>query len=164
MDMDQKLVNEYEAGAAKLQKSIAGLSKEDLTWKPPPNAGIGLWSINEIIIHLLDSDIIWAARMKSIIAEEHPTLLGFDENKFAQSLFYNEQDAQAALKLFDLNRKQLSRVLRKIPESALSRTGQHSERGSITLGQSLKTMVEHVDHHVDFIKRKRNELGKPPKD
>lgn len=162
--MDAKLVNEYESGAAKIQKSIAGLLKEDLTWKPPPNAGIGLWSINEIIIHLLDADIIWAARMKSIIAEENPTLLGFDERKFSQSLFYNEQDGQAALKLFDMNRRQFSRVLRKLPDSALSRTGQHSERGAITLGQSLKTMVEHVEHHIDFIKRKRKEVGKPLKD
>src|SRR5580704_2847745 len=155
--MDQKLVSEYEFGAAKLQKSIAGLSGEDLTWKPPPSAGIGLWSINEIVIHLLDSDIIWATRMKSIIAEEHPTLLGYDEKKFSETLFYNEQDPQAALKLFDLNRRQFSRVLRKLPESAMSRTGQHSERGSITLGQSLKLMVEHVDHHADFIQRKRKE-------
>jgi len=162
--MDQKLVAQYEAGGQTLQRSVAGLSKQDLLWMPPADSGAGLWSIQQVIIHLMDADVMWAARMKLIIAEEHPTLLGFDEKKFAQSLFYQEQDAQAAMKLFDLNRQQFSRVLRKLPESAASRTGQHSERGSITLGQSLKFMVEHVDHHVDFVLRKRKELGKPLKD
>src|SRR5271163_4772591 len=101
--MDQKLVAQYEAGGQTLQRSVAGL-----------------WSIQQVIIHLMDADVMWAARMKLIIAEEHPTLLGFDEKKFAQSLFYQEQDAQAAMKLFDLNRQQFSRVLRKLPESAAS--------------------------------------------
>jgi len=159
--MDEKLVSQYEAGGEKLQKSVAGLSKQDLLWTPPADAGAGLWSIQQIVIHLMDSDVIWSTRMKSIIAEEHPTLLSFDEKKFAQSLFYDEQDAQAAIRLFDLNRRQLSRVLRKLPESAASRTGQHSERGSITLGQCVKLTAEHVDHHLDFVSRKRKELGKP---
>jgi uncharacterized damage-inducible protein DinB len=162
--MDQKLVSQYEAGGQKLQKSVTDLSKQDLLWTPPPESTAGLWSIQQIILHLMDSDIIWAARMKLIIADEHPTLLGFDENKFAQNLFYDQQDPQAALKLFDLNRQQFSRVLRKLPESAASRTGQHNERGSITLGQSVKLMIEHVDHHIDFVLRKRKELGKPLKD
>jgi uncharacterized damage-inducible protein DinB len=162
--MEQNLIADYEAGGEKLQKSIAGLSREDLVWTPKAEAGLGLWSIQQIVVHLMDADIIWAARMKSIVAEEHPTLLGYDENKFAQSLFYNEQDAEGAVRLFDLNRRQFCRVLRKLPESALSRTGQHSERGSITLGQSLKLMVEHVDHHIEFVRRKRKALGKALRD
>jgi uncharacterized damage-inducible protein DinB len=158
--MEQKIIADYESGGEKVRKAVADLSKEDLVWTPKPDAGLGLWSIQQIIVHLMDSDIIWASRMKSIIAEEHPTLLGFDENKFAQTLHYNEQDPQKAIQLFDLNRKQFCRVLRKLPDSALSRTGQHSERGSITLGQSLKYMIEHVDHHIQFIRNKRKAMGK----
>jgi uncharacterized damage-inducible protein DinB len=158
--MEQKLIVDYEAGGEKLRKAIADLSSDDLRWTPEPDAGLGNWSIQQIIVHMMDSDVIWTSRMKSIIAEEHPTLLGYDENRFANSLHYNEQDPQQALRIFDLNRKQFCRVLRKLPESAFSRTGQHSERGSITLGQSLKFMVEHVDHHLNFILKKRRALGK----
>ena len=38
-------------------------------------------------------------------------------------------------RLLDLNRKQFTKVLRKLPDSTFSRTGMHSERGIITLGQ-----------------------------
>jgi len=162
--MVSKLVTEYERGGEKLKKAVAGLEKKDLLWVPAPDAGLGKWSIQQIIIHLLDADVIWASRMKSIIAEDHPTMLGFDEGKFAGTLCYNDQDADLAIRLFDLNRRQFCKVLRKLPDSALARTGQHSERGSITLGQSLQGMVEHVDHHLDFIRRKRAALNKPMKD
>jgi uncharacterized damage-inducible protein DinB len=162
--MDPKLIDLYESGGGKLQRSITGLSTEDLLWVPPPDAQIGSWSIQQIVIHLMDSDLIWVNRMKSIIAEENPTVLGYDESKFAASLFYDAQNAESSIGLLDLNRRQFTKVLRKLPESSFSRTGQHSERGSITLGQSVQWMVEHIDHHVGFIFKKREKLAKPVKD
>ncbi|HEX4053330.1 MAG TPA: DinB family protein [Tepidisphaeraceae bacterium] len=158
--MDRKWIDQYESGGEKLQKAVAGLSKQDLLWTPPADAGIGRWSIQQIVIHLMDSDLIWASRMKSIIAEENPTILGYNESKFTDNLFYADQDAEAATRLFDLNRHQFARVLRKLPDSAFSRTGQHNERGTITLGQSLQGIAEHVDHHLGFIRKKRDQLGK----
>jgi uncharacterized damage-inducible protein DinB len=159
--MDHKLIDEYEAGGAKLAKAVDGLSEADLLWVPPKDAGIGLWSIQQIVIHLTDADVIWAARMKRIISEDHPVLLGFDENKFAANLFYELQDAARAVRLFDLNRREFSKALRKLPDSAFARTGEHSERGSITLEQSLGFMVAHVENHLKFARLKREKLGKP---
>jgi hypothetical protein len=112
----------------------------------------------------VDSDLIWSTRMKSIIAEDHPTILGFDEQKFAASLFYREQNPIAAIELFNLNLRQFTRVLRALPDSIFLRTGQHSERGTIVLGDVLKLMVWHVDHHIGFIAKKRQALSKPLKD
>ena len=153
------IIDHYEAGGEKLNGALSGLSREDLLWQPQDPA-LGRWSIQQIVMHLRDSDLIWCNRMKSMIAEENPAFLGYDESKFSQRLLAEEQDAAGAVRLFDLNRRQLSRVLRKLPESAFSRTGQHNERGTITLGQSLQWMVEHVDHHIAFIRRKRDKLGK----
>ena len=162
--MDRKLIDLYESGPGKLHRAISGLSSEDLLWVPPPDAGIGRWSIQQIVIHLMDSDVIWVNRMKSMIAEENPTILGYDESKFAASLFYEVQNAESAIGLLDMNRRQFTSVLRKLPDSSFSRTGLHNERGSITLGQSVQWMVEHIDHHIGFILKKREKLGKPLKD
>jgi len=161
--MDRKLIEEYESGGGKLAKAIEGLSQQDLLWVPAKEAGIGLWSIQQIVIHLMDSDLIWAARMKRIIAEDHPVILGYDETKFAASLFYELQDAAKAVQILDLNRRQFAKALRKLPDSAFQRTGEHNERGPITLEQSVRAMVEHLDHHVKFIRLKREKLGKPLK-
>ncbi len=43
---------------------------------------------------MIDSDLILADRMKRVIAEEHPTLIGFDESLFAQRLFYQQQNLE----------------------------------------------------------------------
>jgi hypothetical protein len=112
----------------------------------------------------MDSDLIWSTRMKSIIAEDHPAILSFDERKFASSLFYSDQNAQSAVELLDLNRHQVAKVLRKLPDSAFSRTGNHSERGSVTLGKAVELSAGHVDHHLGFVLKKREKLGKPLKD
>jgi uncharacterized damage-inducible protein DinB len=160
--MDRKnLIDEYEAAGNALAQAIAGLSSQDLLAPPPADVpGIGAWSIQQIVIHLMDSDLVWTIRMKSIIAEDHPQIIGYDESKFAANLFYDRQDVQTAVRIFDLNRKLFATVLRKLPDSAFSRTATHNERGEITLDVSLRAMVQHVSHHLDFIRRKRQKLGK----
>src|SRR4051794_19041586 len=35
------------------------------------------------------------------------------------------------------------------------RTGQHSERGPLTLQNLVETFVNHVDHHLKFVQEKR---------
>jgi hypothetical protein len=51
-------------------------------------------------------------------------------------------------------------VLRKLPDSALSRAGQHSERGAVKVTDLIQYMVDHLDRHVGFIHAKRAKMGK----
>ncbi len=44
---------------------------------------------------------------------------------------------------------------------ALSRLGDHNERGPLTLEQLLTGATGHIHHHVKFIKEKRQALGLP---
>jgi hypothetical protein len=161
--MDPKILDQYEKGGDKLRAGIAGLSVQDLLWTPPPDAGIGKWSIQQIVLHLMDADLISTARMKLIIAEDHPTILAFNEDKFTANLFYEKQDAAMAVEILDLNRRQFAIALRKVTPSAFLRTGNHNERGTITLGQLVGFVIEHLDNHLKFIHQKREKLGKPLK-
>ena len=67
--MDRQVIDEFETAGEKLAKAIGGLTTQDLLWVPPPGAGIGRWSIQQIVLHLMDDELIWSARMKQIIAE-----------------------------------------------------------------------------------------------
>jgi uncharacterized damage-inducible protein DinB len=119
----------------------------------------GKWSTLETVSHLADFEPIGADRMKRVIAEDNPTLIGADENKFAALLQYQERDLEEELKIIELTRSQMARVLRKLPDSALQRSGQHNERGPRTLEQLLSTTIGHIPHHVRFILEKRLALG-----
>jgi hypothetical protein len=162
--MDGKLIDAFETSGSKLRNAIAGLTRKDLLWVPPPGAGIGRWSIQQVVLHLMDDELIWTARMKTIIAEDNPQILGFDESKFAANLFPEAQDAQAAVEIVELNRRLFSMVLRKLPVSAFARTGRHNDLGTFTLEQGVQWTTEHLEHHVLYINLKRDRLGKPIKD
>ena len=154
------VIDNYARGGEKLALAIRGLTREDLLAKPDNDAGVGLWSIQQVVIHLLDSDLIGIDRMKRIIAMDHPLLTGYDENRFAERLYCEEQSAEDAVKVLDLSFKNFARVLRKLEPHAFERTGQHNERGVIKLGDYLKFMTNHLDHHLKFIHAKRAKMGK----
>jgi hypothetical protein len=156
MAFDRSLIDKYESGGEQLALAIRGLTREDLLAIPIP----GKWSTQQVVIHLMDSDLIASDRMKRIIAEDNPTIIGYDETKFAKNLHYDDQSAENAVKIFDLNRKMFAQVLRKLPAEAFSRTGNHNERGEITLGDQVKGYVKHLEHHLKFIHEKRAAMGK----
>ena len=158
--MNQELIEHYTAGGEKLSLAIRGLTREDLLCAPPADANVGRWSIQQVVVHCMDSDLVATDRIKRMIAEDNPQLIGYDENKFVQNLFYEEQPAEAAVQILDLNRKLFANVLRKLPASVWERKGTHNERGVVTAGKYLKSTVEHLDHHINFIHKKRAHWGK----
>jgi uncharacterized damage-inducible protein DinB len=154
--MDRKLIDRYVNEAGDLGKSIAGLSKEDLLAFPVP----GTWSIQQIVIHMLDSDLVGTDRMKRVIAEDNPLLLGYDESKFATRLHYDKLDPQLACDLFVKNRQLTAAILRELSDEAFQRTGIHTERGKETLAELVEIYAGHLQHHLKFIREKRKLLGK----
>jgi hypothetical protein len=154
--MDRNWIDRYAAGARLLAKSIEGLSRADLLAAPVP----GKWSTQQVIIHLMDSDLVGSERMKRVIAMERPLLLGYDETAFARSLFYDQLDAAAACDVFAKNRELMAVILRALPDEAFARRGVHSENGLETLEDLLRGYVEHLEHHLRFIEEKRRAMGK----
>lgn len=158
--MNKELIDHYAAGGEKLSLAIRGLTPEDMRIVPAADADVGRWSIQQVVVHCMDSDLTATDRMKRMIAEENPTLLGYDENKFVEKLFYHEQPAEQAVQILDLNRKLFAEVLRRVPSSAWTRKGTHNERGPVTAGGYLQFTVEHLERHLTFIHKKRAHMGK----
>jgi hypothetical protein len=156
--MDRQLIEQYAAGASQPAQAIAGLTHQQLNAFPVP----GTWSIQQIVLHLMDSDLIGADRMKRVAAEDRPpTLIGYDESAFARGLYYDQLDPQLACDVFAKNRLLTAEILKRLPVSAFDRTGNHNEHGEMTLAELVKTYVEHLDHHLKFIREKRKLLGCP---
>ena len=154
--MVQTVLERYAAGAGALAAAIQGLSASDFLATPVA----GTWSIQQIVIHMMDSDLIASDRMKRIIAEENPTLMGFDESAFAAKLFYDKLDPFVAADVFKKNRELTAVILRSLPAGVFERVGTHSERGALTLGKLLTIYTDHLEHHLKFVREKRALLGK----
>jgi uncharacterized damage-inducible protein DinB len=155
MSSPSELIDTYLAGPALLRKAIAGMSREQLVARPIA----GKWSTLEVVCHLADFDPISADRMKRVIAEDNPSLLGADEKSFAAALAYHQRDLEEELTIIERTRSQMARILRTLPASAWQRVGQHNERGSLTLETLVTLMINHIPHHAKFIAEKRQALG-----
>jgi hypothetical protein len=157
MASSAQLIEEYLAGPPALGKAVTGMSREQLLARPVP----GKWSTLEVVCHLADFDSILADRMKRIIAEDRPTLLGANEKQFAAHLAYHERNLEEELAIIENTRRQLGRILRSLAPEAMARVGLHNERGPITLENLLQLATRHIPHHLKFIAEKRQALGLP---
>src|SRR5947209_11680906 len=127
------MIDDYLKGPAILRQAVAGMTREQLLARPVA----GKWSTLEVVCHLADFDPILADRMKRVIAEDRPPLLGADEQRFAAALAYHQRDLEEELALIEQTRSQMARILRTLPEEALQRVGVHNERGELTLERLL---------------------------
>jgi uncharacterized damage-inducible protein DinB len=150
-----QLTEEYLAGVNTLRQAVAGMSRDQLAARPVKDR----WSTQEVVCHLADFDPIIADRMKRVIAEETPALVGADENRFAAALAYASRDVEEELAIIEQTRRQMARILRTLPEGALARVGDHNERGPLTLEQLIQNAIRHIPHHAKFILEKKQALG-----
>jgi hypothetical protein len=150
-----ELINLYVAGPQLLRHAVSGMSHEQLVARPVP----GKWSALEVVCHIGDFDPILADRMKRVIAEDRPQLLGADEKHFATALAYHQRDVEEELTIIERTREQMARILRTLPAEAFRRTGVHNERGELTLEKLVTMATNHIPHHVKFIEEKRKALG-----
>lgn len=157
--MNRAIIDQFEAGGPILRKAVAGLTPDELKRRVEP----GQWSIQEIVIHLVDSDELAIDRMKRIVCEDNPAQLYADETAYIERLFPHEQSLDDALTMFEVGRRQFARVLRKLPDSAFERSGTHNKKGRVTLAEMVQSYVDHVKDHMKFLVAKREAMGKPAK-
>ncbi len=154
--MDRTQIEIYAAGGRKMTQAFAGLSRDDLLAVPIP----GTWSLQQIAIHLMDSDLIASDRMKRIAAMDKPLLIGYDETAFNLLPGICELDATQACEIFEQNRQLTAVILRNLPDASFERYGIHNEIGRITLAEMVDKYISHLNGHLQFVATKRALLRK----
>ncbi|SIN76949.1 DinB superfamily protein [Singulisphaera sp. GP187] len=149
------VIDRYAEGGPLLKYATAGLPSEKEATRVEP----GLWSLSELVAHLLDADLVLADRMKRVIAEQDPVLLAFDENAWIDRLDSRSMPVEEAVALFTANRRWMTRILHNCSEADFARSGQHTEVGRLTLAELVAKTISHLDHHLVFLYAKRAALG-----
>jgi hypothetical protein len=152
-------IDSYLQGVQILKQAVAGLSREQALARPIP----GKWSTLEVVCHLADFDVVYADRMKRVIAEDRPLLPSADENRYAAALAYQDRDLDEELTIVAHTRGQMARILRTLPEAAWKRQGVYRHQGKDeerTLERWVSIITPHIAHHAKFIHEKRQALGR----
>ena len=122
-----------------LAERIRGLDDSALRRPEAP----GKWSVIEVIQHLADSDVVFSFRLKMMLTEDRPPLLGYDQDRWAGEVRYREVPLDLALDQLRSMRAANLHVLRRLSPLQLERVGLHSERGPESAGFLLQLMGGH---------------------
>ncbi|NOT02448.1 MAG: DUF664 domain-containing protein [Phycisphaerales bacterium] len=147
----REVIDAYEAGADVPRQAFAGLTREQRIAFPVP----GTWSIQQIVVHLMESDLVASYRMKRVIAEDNPAMDCYAEAAFAQRLFYDDIDLEDVCEIFKRHRRIMTIILRRLALADFQRVGRHPESGTVSLDTLVRVYVHHLDHHMKFVREKR---------
>jgi hypothetical protein len=145
----QDAVKVQRSTAARLKKSIQGLTPKQLKWRSEP----AKWSISEIVAHLADAEIVASWRMRSVIGENGITIQPFDQDSWASVFEYRGRDARRSLEVFRILRENNLAMLKEIPRETWNNYGMHLERGKETIAHLTRMFAGHDTNHVLQIER-----------
>ncbi len=132
-----------EATPGILRGLMAGLSDDDVRWKPAPDR----FSIGEVLAHLSHSEAhCYRMRVDRFLEEKRPKFEP-DDAQFHLDL-YRKADPEDSFDHFEEQRETNVEILRDLPASAGSRVADHQEAGEITLEQMLHEWAMHDLGHI----------------
>jgi DinB superfamily len=113
----------------------------------------GEWSIVELLGHLLDAELVSAARYRWILAQDEPRLVGYDENQWVQGLRHNEADPGSLLAFFRILRRANIELWEASSEAERARVGVHEERGPESYQLIFRMIAGHGLFHLAQMRR-----------
>ena len=148
LERRRALVERYREGPAVVEAAVAGVSDADLDARPAD----GGWSAREVAQHIADSEVTSAIRLRRLIAEDEPEIIGYDGNEFARRLYYDSRPVATALSLISAVRAATAEILDRLSEAEWERKGSHNEHPSYGVYEWLEIYAEHCHEHAEQIR------------
>ncbi len=139
------LIETYEAGPARLRRALDAVPEEARRWRP----AAGQWTAHEVIVHCADSEANAHMRIRYILAERDPLIVGYDQDRWTEVLDYHAHPLEPALATIAAVRANTVALLRRLPDEAWTRAGRHTEhQGAYSAERWLTIYAEHLEVHV----------------
>jgi hypothetical protein len=134
-----------QAGTAERMRILVRAAGDRLRDRPE----LGEWSVIECVGHLVDSELVTSARIRWILAEDEPDIVGYDQALWVDGLHHRDADPEELIGLFEVVRAANLRILAARPAADLERFGLHRERGPESYGLIVRLAAGHDRIHVD---------------
>ena len=145
----KKLIEQYKDGYRAVSEALAGLSDREVDMRHP-----GKWSVREIVHHLADSELVAAARLRQVVAEDRPGLRAADLGGYPRRLFY-DRPIQHSLELFRVIRLSTAEILDRMTDAEWAREGIQPDGGRFTAEKWLEIFAQHAHTHAEQIRSTR---------
>jgi DinB superfamily len=147
----QEPVDVLERTPPTLSQVTGGLTAEQLKRPEAP----GKWSMNQVLQHLADSELVWSFRLRMVLAHDRPSIAGYDQDLWATRLGYADGDPKEAVERFSSLRRTNLALLMSLTPAELKRVGVHSERGEESVEHMIRLYAGHDLLHLRQLERVR---------
>lgn len=145
-----ELLDRYRGGYAAVEGALAEITDEELD-RPGPDGG---WSARQVAHHLADSEATAFVRLRRLIAEDEPTIVGYDEPEYARRLHY-DRPVGSSLAVLRAVRLASLELLESLSSAEWDRSGTHSESGPYSVDDWLRIYATHSHDHAAQIREAR---------
>jgi uncharacterized damage-inducible protein DinB len=150
----KKHIEAAEKSPKQIAAAVSGLSDKTLRFKPSPNK----WCILEILGHLADMDVLYAYRMRQMLADEKPVFAPIDQDAWAKNLGYMESSPAEMVALYGINRHANLQLLRRLKPGDLEKSAFHPElKRQFTVAEMVERMGVHGANHLEQIEKLKKE-------
>jgi uncharacterized damage-inducible protein DinB len=143
---------------ARLSRAVAGLTPTQLRRRPAK----GKWSIQEIVGHLMDTEVVYAYRWHMAFAQSGSPIQGYDQEHWVREEDYRNRKWKVSAMLAHITamRRATLYYLERLPRgSERKRFGMHTERGRETVRRTQELIAGHDINHREQIKAIRRRFG-----
>jgi len=144
------------ATAKKLQRLIKGQPSAKLRKRPAPDK----WSVNEILAHLADTEIIVGFRIRLVLGAPGSSFSAVDQDSAVTSGHYEKRDPRKSVEQFRVIREANLALLKSLTPGQWKQYGMHSERGQETIEHMVRMYAGHDLNHLKQIERILSEKSK----
>ena len=146
----KKHLDSAEQSPKQIAVAVSGLLDETLRYKPAADK----WCILEILAHVAEMEIVFAHRLRQMLADKKPVIAPVDQNDWASNLGYMSNLAPEMIALYGVNRHANSRLLRRMNVGGLGKSAYHPElQKDVTVADMVKRMDAHGTDHLAQIER-----------
>lgn len=152
----KKHLEAAEKSPKQIAAAVSGLPEKVLDYKPAPDQ----WSVREVLGHLADIEIVYAYRLRQMLADKNPVIAPMDQNEWARNLGHSATPPAELVALYGLNRHANLRLLHRLTSADLEKSAFHPEtKQAVTVVELIEKMETHGASHLEQIERLKKEAG-----
>lgn len=147
--LSRELLQKYRKAVDEFCTIAKNLKEEELELA----LATGKWTIWEQIVHIVDVELVGAYRLRKILAEAKPLLLVFDQDAWVDKLDYTGFRPTDFADILKGMQKYNEVLIANLHPKQAERIGVHEEKGKITALDVATHHINHIQHHLDYIKK-----------
>lgn len=145
----EQVMDAFNQTWTEISNTISGISEEQANYAYAE----GKWTIKQVLIHMIDTERIFAYRALRFARKDPQQLLPYEEDLYAATAELTNRNLKDLMEEFDIVRKSSICLFKSFSDNTLLNAGK-TAAGEITVLALGFTICGHALHHLKVLKER----------